>query len=258
MAYLVSSVLFGLLWTYVSVQVACLAAAATAAVLLPCCALLLRSVRERRHEDAGGGRRAGLGAADRHGRRLGGDPARGDGSGGPDGDPAAPPACWSGTPRPDTWPWSGPTAAGRRARPNALARTPPAGRAVCLLRDRLQALPAGGARRVAEPDQGVPDPRRAHPRPGVGRRADGRLDRLRLRRLLSQLGILHPDRRTRPQSGRVVANLEDFTIDGKKTAGRRQLLGRQLRRATTTPSTPPWPPATTCTWSAATSRRRPC
>lgn len=45
-AYLVSSVLFGLVWTYASVQVACLAAAAAAAVLLPCCALLLRPVRE--------------------------------------------------------------------------------------------------------------------------------------------------------------------------------------------------------------------
>ena len=47
-AYLISSVLFGLLWTYVSVQVACLAAAGAAAVLLPCCALLLRPVREAR------------------------------------------------------------------------------------------------------------------------------------------------------------------------------------------------------------------
>jgi hypothetical protein len=47
-AYLISSVLFGVLWTYASVQVACLAAAATAAVLLPCCALLLRPLQEAR------------------------------------------------------------------------------------------------------------------------------------------------------------------------------------------------------------------
>jgi MFS family permease len=42
LAYVVSSVVFGLLWQYAGVAVACLAAVGVAAVLLPCCALLLR------------------------------------------------------------------------------------------------------------------------------------------------------------------------------------------------------------------------
>jgi MFS family permease len=46
LAYLVSSVVFGLLWSFVGVGVACLAAAGAAAVLLPCCAWLLRPDRK--------------------------------------------------------------------------------------------------------------------------------------------------------------------------------------------------------------------
>ncbi len=42
-AYLVSSVVFGLLWSSVGVGVACLTAAGAAALLLPCCAWLLRT-----------------------------------------------------------------------------------------------------------------------------------------------------------------------------------------------------------------------
>lgn len=42
LAYVVSSVVFGLLWQHAGVAVACLAAAAVAALLLPACALLLR------------------------------------------------------------------------------------------------------------------------------------------------------------------------------------------------------------------------
>ena len=44
-AYVVSSVVFGLLWQYAGVNVACLVAAGVAVVLLPCCALLLRPAR---------------------------------------------------------------------------------------------------------------------------------------------------------------------------------------------------------------------
>ena len=46
LAYLVSSVAFGLLWSSVGVGVACVAAAGAAAVLLPCCAWLLRPDRK--------------------------------------------------------------------------------------------------------------------------------------------------------------------------------------------------------------------
>ena len=46
LAYLVSSVVFGLLWSSVGVGVACLTAAGAAAVLLPCCAWLLRPDRK--------------------------------------------------------------------------------------------------------------------------------------------------------------------------------------------------------------------
>lgn len=42
LAYVVSSVVFGLLWQHVGVAVACLTAAGVAALLLPACALLLR------------------------------------------------------------------------------------------------------------------------------------------------------------------------------------------------------------------------
>jgi MFS family permease len=42
LAYLVSSVVFGLLWQHAGVAVACLAAVGVAVLLLPCCALLLR------------------------------------------------------------------------------------------------------------------------------------------------------------------------------------------------------------------------
>ena len=45
LAYFASSVIFGVLWQYVGVQVACLAAAITAAILLPVSALLLRPDR---------------------------------------------------------------------------------------------------------------------------------------------------------------------------------------------------------------------
>jgi MFS family permease len=45
LAYVVSSVVFGLLWQYAGVAVACLVAAGVAVVLLPCCALLLRPAR---------------------------------------------------------------------------------------------------------------------------------------------------------------------------------------------------------------------
>ena len=45
-AYLVSSVVFGLLWSSVGVGVACLTAAGAAALLLPCCAWLLRTRKE--------------------------------------------------------------------------------------------------------------------------------------------------------------------------------------------------------------------
>jgi MFS family permease len=43
LAYVVSSVVFGLLWQHTGVAVACLTAAAVAVLLLPCCALLLRA-----------------------------------------------------------------------------------------------------------------------------------------------------------------------------------------------------------------------
>jgi len=46
LAYLVSSVVFGLLWSFVGVGAACLSAAGAAAVLLPCCAWLLRPDRK--------------------------------------------------------------------------------------------------------------------------------------------------------------------------------------------------------------------
>jgi len=46
LAYLVSSVAFGLLWSSVGVGVACVTAAGAAAVLLPCCAWLLRPDRK--------------------------------------------------------------------------------------------------------------------------------------------------------------------------------------------------------------------
>jgi MFS family permease len=42
LAYFASSVVFGVLWQYIGVTVACLSAAGVAAVLLPTCALLLR------------------------------------------------------------------------------------------------------------------------------------------------------------------------------------------------------------------------
>lgn len=45
LAYVVSSVVFGLLWQNAGVTVACLVAAGVAVVLLPCCALLLRPAR---------------------------------------------------------------------------------------------------------------------------------------------------------------------------------------------------------------------
>ncbi|WP_375425149.1 MFS transporter [uncultured Friedmanniella sp.] len=45
LAYVVSSVVFGLLWQHVGVQTACLTAAGVAALLLPFCALLLRGTR---------------------------------------------------------------------------------------------------------------------------------------------------------------------------------------------------------------------
>lgn len=48
LAYVASSVIFGLLWQSVGVQTACLAAAAVAAVLLPLCAGLLRGPRRVR------------------------------------------------------------------------------------------------------------------------------------------------------------------------------------------------------------------
>jgi MFS family permease len=46
LAYVASSVLFGLLWQHVGVDAACLAAAGVAVLLLPVCALLLRQQRE--------------------------------------------------------------------------------------------------------------------------------------------------------------------------------------------------------------------
>jgi MFS family permease len=46
LAYVASSVLFGLLWQHVGVGAACLAAAGVAVLLLPVCALLLRQQRE--------------------------------------------------------------------------------------------------------------------------------------------------------------------------------------------------------------------
>ena len=212
-AYLLSSVLFGLLWTYVSVQVACLAAAGAAAVLLPCCALLLRPVRE-------GAMRARIVIAVLASVLL-----------------VATAVVWAAT-RPETTvrstlgvpahtgvlvrdtstghlAWSGPMETAGRARPSARARTrPAAGRSAFPRPGRRVPLVSAG--RVPESDQGVPD-RRRPTRARVS--ADGRMvawtvfvsgDSYLSSGFSTRTGVLDL------QSGRVITTLEDFTIDGKK------------------------------------------
>ena len=115
LAYFASSVVFGVLWQYIGVTVACLSAAGVAAVLLPpapCCSDPAPGPRPDEGQDFGGGHRRRR--SDRRGGALGGQPSGAASPGGRRAHLAPPRGCWSATPAPGIWPWWPPTARGGR------------------------------------------------------------------------------------------------------------------------------------------------
>ena len=120
-----------------------------------------------------------------------------------------------------------------------------------------QHLPAGGAGRRAERRGEAPDQRDPDPGPGVRGRPDALLDGLRLRRLLPQQRLLHPDRHPRPGDRLPGQHPRGLHAGRPEAAHRTRTSGASASPPTTTPSTPRCRPGSTSTWCRAVSRPSP-
>ena len=149
-----------------------------------------------------------------------------------------------------------PDGRGRRAR-RMLRGYAAAGRAVCLRGTRRPELPAVRAGRSLRSRSASCRSRRARPGRGCRPTAGWWPGRCSSPATPTSASASPPA----PASSTWGPSAGQSWRTSPSTAGSRRWTptsGASASRPTTTPSTPPCPPVTTSTWSAATSRRRPC